>query len=47
MIQTVLLYKNFVIVGGDKGNIFIYNLGSFKNKITYKAHLMRVKCMKI
>ena len=47
MIQTALIYKDFVIIGGDKGNIFIYNLGSYEYKLTYQAHKIRVKCMKI
>lgn len=47
MIQTAIIYKNYVIIGGDKGNVYIYALGQYEHKILFQAHKLRVKCMKI
>ena len=47
MIQTAVIFLNYVIIGGDKGNIFIYALGQYEHKISFQAHKLRVKSMKI
>lgn len=47
VIQSAIMFQNFLIIGGDKGNVFIYPLGNFEHKITFEAHKLRVKCMKI
>jgi hypothetical protein len=47
MIQTAIIYQNYVIIGGDKGNIYIYAIGQYEHKISFQAHKLRVKCMKI
>ncbi len=45
-IQSTTLFQNFLILGSDKGNIFIYSLGHYEHKISFIAHKLRVKCMK-
>lgn len=46
-IQSATLFHNFLIIGGDKGNVFIYTIGKYDNKISFQAHKLRVKCLKI
>jgi len=46
MIQSALMFQNYVLLGGDKGNVDVYALGQYEHKIHFKAHKMRVKCMK-
>jgi hypothetical protein len=47
MIQTALIYEQYLIVGGDKGSIFAYKFGKYEHKIWFEAHKLRVKCMKV
>jgi hypothetical protein len=42
-----LLFEGYLIIGGDKGNILVYAVGQYEHKIWFKAHNLRVKCMKI
>jgi len=56
MIQSAITFNDFLIIGGDKGNIYIWNIihqgnnkveKCFQNKISFKAYKeLRVKCLK-
>lgn len=47
MIQSAVLFQQYVIIGGDKGSVWIYALGNYEYKISFQAHQLRVKSMKV
>jgi hypothetical protein len=47
MIQSAIVFQQYVIIGGDKGSVWIYALGQYEHKISFQAHQLRVKCMKV
>jgi WD40 repeat protein len=47
MIQSAIVFQQYLILGGDKGSIWIYALGQYEHKISFQAHQLRVKSMKV